>query len=586
MSEELARTNPSGDYRKRTRGRATPNVDADARTRHRGEVRLVALASALLVAASATAQPVIRVRAKSRIELRTERLAGGVRVTGYLRDDLGTGLGGRSVRVRVRGLRSTTEAVQTAPDGAFALDTDLPPGRYALSASFDGDEGHEALEVERDLDLARHEVRLMVRLASSELDLERESHEVTVEARSEGGATGIEVVLLDELQRELARGRTDGEGRMIAVLRSEDLGAPGPGRLRAKSTADATRAEAQTEVPIVRVRETRLEASLSTPRVSLGESTTVRGQLFDAQGPLAGRAVGIYEGEAHRVTVLTDDSGEFEAPVETSRAGGERVTLLARFQSDSPGRPSSESEPMLLSVEISQPRTWAWSLLPVGLCLVGLLLLRRRKIAPAPRPTLAPKPEAGVVVRGERRRGAREHTVGGRILDQRDEAPLAARVVATGPEEREARADADGRWSLELAPGTWTLRFVSERHAPEEIAVEVPHRGEHAVLEVRLESWRRRILASFQRVARKVLRREESWRLTTIHEVRQRDVASPPLRALGEEVERLYYGSLAPEPADAATVDQRARSVEADLDGSRASDRHEGEPGARRADPR
>ena len=72
--------------------------------RHASPIARLTLAATLLCAAGAAAQPRVRVRAESRIELRTERpdAPGSVLLQGVLRDDLGAPLPGREVELQVR----------------------------------------------------------------------------------------------------------------------------------------------------------------------------------------------------------------------------------------------------------------------------------------------------------------------------------------------------------------------------------------------------------------------------------------------------------------------------------------------------
>src|SRR5687768_12266792 len=107
---EYADANPSI----RTRGAAERSI---------GAALLAAIwTGAALWPAAAAAQPVVRVRAESRIELRTVHEGSMTRVDGVLRDDLGNGLAGQIVVLRVRAqdpIRPITESLTTDGEGRF-----------------------------------------------------------------------------------------------------------------------------------------------------------------------------------------------------------------------------------------------------------------------------------------------------------------------------------------------------------------------------------------------------------------------------------------------------------------------------------
>ncbi|HJL29957.1 MAG TPA: carboxypeptidase-like regulatory domain-containing protein, partial [Polyangiaceae bacterium LLY-WYZ-15_(1-7)] len=165
--------------------------------RHASPIARLTLAATLLCAAGAAAQPRVRVRAESRIELRTERpdAPGSVLLQGVLRDDLGAPLPGREVELQVRSAQGTALRAtrRTDRDGAFEVELELAEGdRYQVTAAFAGDAGHERLRVERGLDLARAETHVTVEVPDrGRIDLDRESHEVGVRVRTPLGGGGL-----------------------------------------------------------------------------------------------------------------------------------------------------------------------------------------------------------------------------------------------------------------------------------------------------------------------------------------------------------------------------------------------------------
>src|SRR5690606_2254186 len=115
---------------------------------------------------------------------------------------------------------------------------------------------------------------------------------------------------------------TGADGRVSLAAASEALGPPATGRLVVHTPGDARRAEAQTEVLVVRYRPILLDLDASPTTVRTGETVSLRGRLHDRSGPLPRRAVGLFDGEAHLATVLTDDDGRFARALEVERDAG------------------------------------------------------------------------------------------------------------------------------------------------------------------------------------------------------------------------------------------------------------------------
>lgn len=529
---------------------------------------------ALALASSGRAQPVVRVRSESRIELRTVRRPNEVTIAGVLRDDLGQPLASRELVVRVRPddpqAPPATRQVTTSDDGSFRVPVVLGTGGYRVSAAFDGDENHERVEVERRLDLDRADVRLHVVVPDAgRLDLDRGEHTIEVVALSEEDGSGLSIELLDELDRRLDAGTTDAEGRVRFVLTSDRLGAPGAGRIKARSRADRRRAEAQTEVPIVRFRKTYLTLGASQTRGRPGEKVTLRGELGDSTGPLEGRAVGLYAGDEHVATVLTDETGELVAEIELDGSHGDRIEVRARFESDAPGRDPSESDAVVIEVRAPPPSPWPWLLVPIAVCAIALVLLARRAPRRPERPTAAPQPPVGVQIAARQTRRPDRADVAGRILDHRDDEPVVdAMVTLVGAEGRALPVPVapDGTFEARSIPlGAWTLRVEAEGYRPAEAALRVPHRGEWSDVRVRLESLRALAVAPFRRLALEVLPSARLWPVWTNREVldrlRARLRGPEPIDELNDRVERAAYDAEPPTQADVETIEQRTAAV-------------------------
>ncbi|MCB9611426.1 MAG: hypothetical protein H6722_03130 [Sandaracinus sp.] len=520
---------------------------------------LLAIATPSPFSVVASAQPLLRVRAETRLELTQEVVPGGVRLRGALLDDLGVPLASREVVIELNDLAGglRRERVRTDREGRFQLDVDLAESETARArALFGGDEGHERLEVERVVDGRRADVRLRLVLASSTLSLDEASHRIEAHADSSAGGSALELELLDELGRTLGRATTDAAGHAVFDVASTELGGPGAGRVVLRTNGDATRAPGRTETPIVRARGSTL--TLEGPsRVAVGATAVMRGRLFDATGPLPERAVGFFAGERHLGSVLTRTDGTFEHPLEPTRDDAPTWAVVARYESDEPGHVATESPAVEIRVDVPAP-TSLWALLALALCMVAAWLARslwRREASAVtpPRPATMP-----LSLAKPRRAGERSRVIAGKLED-RESRGLAGRIVARSPEGNETLVptDGDGRFEHELPVGTYELRFEAPGHATERVVVTLPHRGEWQGVTVRLESWRQRAWS----VLRGAVERAglPGWDRGTIREV----VApgDPSIRALGGAVEQAVYDRPAPDAAAIAELESKAERV-------------------------
>lgn len=504
-----------------------------------------AVLSVLMVASVVCGQPRVRVRAETRIELRTHRGENDeVMIRGVLRDDLGAPLGRRSVRLRVHDAAGAVVADadrSTDAEGAFGLRTVLQPGTYRMSARFGGDETYAEILVERGIDLAREEVHLVVRVRDGgRLDLDEAQHAIDVRVSCDVGVAGLHVELLDELNRPLARANAPTDGALSFTLQSSSLGAEGPGRIKARARGDARRSDAQTEVPIVRYRATSLSLSAAQPNVEVGDDIAVSGLLATSQGPLREAAIGIFRGDTHRATVLTDDAGQYQWRGVASEDDAPQLVLRARFESDNPGRLSSESAPATITVRVTGSYRWAWSLVPMVLCVLIVMWIRRRQPDHAPAPPVRKDP-VGVSIAPTQHRRATSSRVRGSILAHPDGEALGGWLEISGPSP--SRVDVpDGTFDFELSAGAWTLRFMAPNCVPVQSSITVPHQGEWEGIRVRLETWRSRAARVFVTVTRRFVKP----RTKTIHELRHDERLPPAVGELGKAVEQGVYGPIPP----------------------------------------
>ena len=256
------------------------------------------------------AEPLVRVRAESRIELGVAHQDVGMSISGALRDELGNPLRGRTLGIEAFALEDSSQPLRnqltTDDAGRFALELADTEHDYRLLATFAGDATHRGVRVERRVERARADVRLELRLPSeSTLDLDSPSLVIDAIAESDAGGDGIAMRLSDESGRTVASGVTGADGRLSLRVRPDAAGAPGPGLLRLESARDDRRAEAQTEARVVRRRAVFIEMKPLGEHFEAGNLLRVVGKVRTRVGPRVNVPVGLFAGERHLETVLT-----------------------------------------------------------------------------------------------------------------------------------------------------------------------------------------------------------------------------------------------------------------------------------------
>jgi hypothetical protein len=531
-------------------------------------------AYAACAAPTSHAQPQVRVRGETRLELEQEAQGERVTVAGTLLDDLGVPLARRFVVVRLVSEQDTAhvhrQEVRTDAQGGFRATFPLPHGPHGVQVAFEGDGTHDGARLERPLDAARDDVRLRIHLSEGgRLDLDRPEHEVVVWATSNADTEGLEVVLSDGRGAALGRAATDRAGRAAFLIRTERLGPPGPGRLRAATEGDGARGPAEAEAPIVRERRARI--ALDPVAVESSGELMVEGHLTDAEGPLPDRAVGLFTQQGrHLATTLTDGQGRFAHRVAPEDRAGEAQVVHARFDGDGQGRTAVESAPLTLPTAEAPNAPWPWLLAPMlvtALLLVWLRLSREpQQRVPSTAAGAPPPPGISPGATAARQRDRRD--LAGRVIDGGHGRPVASAMATLVPADGSPRGlsvDADGCFrASDLPDGTLRLRVEAPGYAPVEAALQVPHRGEWSRAVVRMESLRTRALAVFRRVAGRLLPGLAQWPTWTNREVRaqaQARGAGPGFDRLTDQVEHLYYGADPPTGAEVAEVEASAETA-------------------------
>jgi hypothetical protein len=535
------------------------------------------LPSALAIASRAGAQPLVRVRAETRIELAPRGEVDRLWVEGALRDDLGAPLPGRSVRLEIRegslhGAVRTRVDVTTGIDGRFSSVFSMPPGHFVVVARFDGDEHLERADVFREILLDREHVRLDVEIEGGPtLDLDRPEHRITVRAHSDVGGADLTVVVTEN-GRELARGTTGAEGTARFVLRSADLGPPSAARLVVRSTADAHRADAQTEVPIVRFRATALTLESSASRLGPGETARLSGELRTRTGPLERRAVGLWAGDRHLATALTDGHGRFAVSLRWEDLRALDGPIVARFDADAPWWGSSVSPAVTLVIDPPDAPPWRWIAVSIAITAIAFALAGRwRRVTSSGRVTL-PIPAPPIELAPRRSLRADVRRVAGRAVAARSETAIAGAAIRARQGDTviaEASSDGSGAFSLSLPAGVYTLEFEARGYELARHRVVMPHRGEWSAIVVRLRSLRDLAWEPLQPIAVRVMANPDGWGVWTGRELeraaRARAPAARSLSALIAAIERACYDREPPSADDLAQIRLQAEEVERDM---------------------
>ncbi|MDD9936027.1 MAG: carboxypeptidase regulatory-like domain-containing protein [Myxococcales bacterium] len=556
-----------------------------ARRSHTAVVRRPArvwIAGTLLVLVSSMttrAQPTVHVHAATRIELHSSRGATGVRIRGVLLDDLDGPVANAAIDLRVTPQEgdgvTDRRTLRTTADGTFRVELPLELGSYRARATFAGEGHHGGSAAEHVIDLTRADVRLtFLEPRDRRVNLDEPLAALALRASSAEGGARISLIVADELGRQVAAGTTDAAGLLHIEVASEDLGPASMGRLVARSEGDGLRTAARAEIPLLRMRPTRL--SLRQRTDDNVDALVLEGELRTSNEALARRAVGLFDGERHLATVLTDAEGRFAYRDLARGAPTEQDVLLdvqARFESDAPWFGESRSEALAVTLRGARPPTGLWLLVPVLLCAGLLWWLSARAPEPAserrsqPRRAVRIGIEAGTVRRG--RPSRRE--IGGRVVSA-DHGRAVARaqvelIAEGGGTVITARSDDDGAFMLgPVDDGPWTLRIVADGHAPTAQHVHVPHRGEWSALVARLQNLRSAALRAFEPVAEAVLGAPGSMQTTTPREVvtraSERGRAPKRLRMLVRRVEHVVFGRAHPIQDDVDAITRDAARVE------------------------
>jgi hypothetical protein len=539
---------------------------------HRRCVRMAsfvcAMAAWALAASIARAQPTLVVRAESRIELDVVHDADGLFVTGALRDDLGVPLAGEDVSLELshavasthqRGSHVLTRVVRATADGTFSTHFRVEASDYVVDAAYEGASEHLGTRATRFYDLDRAHVTLRLALeGGARVDLEVPTHLLTITASSDAGGAGLEMQITDEIgSADLGHGASDADGVLRVAIASDRLGPPAAGRLVVRTHGDATRAEAQSELPIVRFRATHVSLALDRDVLGAGDELVLSGTLTDGVRPLERDAISLVSGDHVLATVLTDDAGAFRTTLDESAFVDLEgiVPIVARFDGAAPWVPGSESEARTIEIRRPMAIGWLWAFVPIVIAALAV----RWSMRPAPGAAPAPRRAdgaAGVALGARRTIVAHRFDVTGVVRDAISGEPIAGALVRT--REQEQVTTSTGAFALVATRESASLVVSHPEYLPLEVALALPHRGEHEGMQVRLGNRRAAAFASLRRVAVELAPDGEIALALTQREIfellRSRGASPPALPELVARVEVACYADVPPDDDEIARI--------------------------------
>lgn len=505
-------------------------------------------------APTASAQPTVHVRGKSQIEIRIGQKAQRLLLDGELRDERNRPLTGRTVQLEVeaRGRIALRADLVTDGGGRFLTPVEVPAESERLKVRFLGDDDHESAEVIRDLDPRRHDVQLRLRRTSEEriarVDLEGDALRLELATTGPEGGRGVYVTVFDERGNRLADTTSDERGEATIVIAPAALGRPGFGTLVFRSAGDESRRPSELRAPVVRYVATRLAMTVQTSWTEGGPIAAISGRLIARGEPLADRAVGIFRGKEHLMTLLTAADGSFGGDL---RLTEEETSLVARFEGEPPILGPSSSPTWTMPLPPRPLPSWLFVLLPV-LVSIGLIVALRRGVQPVRGPAASETPpEPGVRFTTDLPPNlAGRDGLRGKLVDHLDGTSIAGARLTLLADARaiaESISDIDGAFTFEVPPPTsGRLSVEAEGYLPVEFPIAAAHSARSRSIEVRLESLRSRAQSAFREVALRGTEDERAWYVQTNREIAARLAIEPApgerLAALADDVEAIYYG--------------------------------------------
>jgi hypothetical protein len=535
------------------------------------------------------AGPRVQVRGSSRIELHAVGPSRALRVSGVLRDEVGTPISNAAIALSAIATANTSldwmdvrpchgggpstpelhaeHPVQADDYGAFCVEGVLGVRQATIRAVFGGDALHEGTRAEVRWDAGLQTAAVAFAPRPDRLDLDAPRIMVFGRLIVPAGVSAAqrEVMLDDGAGKVLGTAKTEQDGTMHFDLASASVDGPGVGRLRLRFGGSDELTAAEETVAVVRSSRVRLQVDGSAlhgdpirgvemvVRATTGRGVVDGGTVEVSWGNAAvgvGRVVG---GKARVVATFTPtrDMSQTE--------------LTLRYAPEAPFYEAGPSVPVLLT--IARPRVW-WRVFPVMTAAFVLAWLLRGWRRPSRRADVAVDPPRRVgepsleVVGAARARS----TWTGRVVDAHDGKGIAgARVRVIAPSFRdldvlaEVTTSADGTFSFEVQSAEHELQLRVDAPFHAEITRPLPPASELLVAMVsrkralldRLVGWARRAGRPWDRTPEP----------TPGHVARVAMGQRHPRHDIGTWARRLEHGVYGPEQVDAA-VEREVMALE------------------------
>ncbi|MDB4966872.1 MAG: hypothetical protein JWN44_2561, partial [Myxococcales bacterium] len=352
-------------------------------------VRIATLVTATLLALALPAgadEAVIHVRARLRIDVdAVERVAGGLAVSGFLRDDAtDDAVPGRAVAISVEGEKGSYHyAEPSAPDGSFRWRVPVPLGSYRLRIGAGGDGDYVApAAIDRNIDVARTTPVIALQLPERVL-ARAPSMKVVIEAHEADGLGPPRAY--DGRVTVLVGGRLRSQLHTTAGrVESEELGPFGRAgeRILVEATIDGNelRNEARVAKTVLLTAKTFLQLSTDGDRIAPDALLFVSGALDDEAGGIAGGEVAIgLENGPDVARVLTDAAGRFGTWVNARDLPAGKLFLEARYRPAHDWRDAAVSPTVPVEILPAPPvAVWPYVVSPLVTLLAAALVFAAR----------------------------------------------------------------------------------------------------------------------------------------------------------------------------------------------------------------
>lgn len=539
-----------------------------------GQLCTVLLAT--IACASASSQPMVRIRAESRLTAGVQTVGAGKHLRGALHDDLDQPLPNRRIVVSLTRRGQATEELELVTDGSGRFDARLGDLRGVdVEVSFAGDALHTSSRADGNRETGQLDVDFEWGIAAGAVfDLALPAHEIEVGLFPATNAQGRRLTLSSDFG-PLDVAVTDAAGRARFSFPSSRLGDARRADLIAESEATATQ-PAMRELRTVIVRGPSSLSLEATPTGAPAE-LHVSGTLLTGGRPLPRRAITVTAGEVRLATLQTDAEGRFDETLQITAAVASigELAVRARFDSDAPWHAATRSAVVRVSMPPSLGPHPAWLGVVALLCLLALWRLR----APptditdtVSAPTKARSRSGFRPPAGQRLSWGGELRIGGRVLDVERQGGIAhatLRLIEGPGAPIEIEVDAQGDFtSPELAPGSYRISASAPEYCEEQAELRVPHRGQFTNMQVALERLRNRAFEQYRPLADALGPGVGAGALLTPREIVDSRVragkGSTELDVLTGLVELAVYGPELPDEGNIAEIRRKAAALQPD----------------------